>query len=203
MSTLVPALRTICSATSTGAGWPTTTSLPTGPPTAPSGRWPTGPRSRCATSSPRPPRPQSAPRAPTRSDRRPVRQLHGHRRHRDAAASGRCSTSSPASTPRRRRPRWPAARRAAAGRRGRRHRPLRRHRRQELDPLPAAPVAVRPRAARRVVLPRPAARRDPRRLPEHIARMFALVYGEHEVDDRPPRGSSRWRPSSPPRTGTW
>ena len=42
---------------------------------------------------------------------------------------------------------------------------LRRHRLQELHPLPAAPVPVRPRPARRVVLPRPAARRDPRRLP--------------------------------------
>ena len=37
--------------------------------------------------------------------------------------------------------------------------------------------------------------------PQHIAAMLALVYGG---DRRPrrPRASSRWKPSSPPRTGT-
>ena len=40
--------------------------------------------------------------------------------------------------------------------------------------------------------------------PRHIARMFALVYGEQDATGmRPPRRSSRWRPSSRPRTGTW
>ena len=40
--------------------------------------------------------------------------------------------------------------------------------------------------------------------PEHIARMFALVYGGTTGDyRRPPTGSWRWRPNSPPRTGTW
>ena len=42
--------------------------------------------------------------------------------------------------------------------------------------------------------------------PGHIARMFALVLGEEprRASGRPPpRGSSRWRPRSPPRTGTW
>ena len=39
--------------------------------------------------------------------------------------------------------------------------------------------------------------------PKHIAAMFALVYGgTAEITPRPPRASSRWRPSSPPRTGT-
>ena len=74
---------------------------------------------------------------------------------------------------RRRRPRRAGrgARGAAAHRRGWWHRPVRRHRLQGLDALPAAPVPVRARAARRVVLPRPAARRDPRRLPRtHRAR---------------------------------
>ena len=37
--------------------------------------------------------------------------------------------------------------------------------------------------------------------PQHIAAMFALVYGGRTTPRRP-RGSSRWRPSWPPRTGT-
>ena len=70
------------------------------------------------------------------------------------------------------------ARRPAAHRRRRRHRGVRRHRLQELHPLPAAPVAVRPRPARRVVLPRPQHAEILAAYPGHIARMFALVLGE-------------------------
>ena len=41
--------------------------------------------------------------------------------------------------------------------------------------------------------------------PRHIAAMFALVYGEEptrRMARPPPRASSRWSPSWPPRTGT-
>ena len=78
----------------------------------------------------------------------------------------RCSTSSPPSTPPPTPTRWPPCsaalqRTGVGGGTGR----LRRHRLEELHALPAALSPVRPRPARRVVLPRPAARRDPGRLP--------------------------------------
>ena len=119
-----------------------------------------------------------------------------------SAVCSRCSTNWPTDR-RRRRPRGPGrgAGRAAAHRCRRRHRRLRRHRLQGLDPLPAAPEPVRARPARRVLLPRRAARRDPRRLSAaHRGDVRAGV--RRATTPRRPRASSRWRPSSPPRTGT-
>ncbi len=97
--------------------------------------------------------------------RRPVRELHGRGRRR---AARRSAAARRAGDDRRRRPtrrRWPrcSARCSAPGSaavRASTSTPTRR-----TPPLPGAPQPVRPRAARRVVLPRRAARRDPGRLP--------------------------------------
>ncbi len=72
----------------------------------------------------------------------------------------------------RRRPRRAGRRRrrAATHRRGRWRRRVRRHRLQELHPLPGARHPVRAGAARRVLLPRRAARRDAGRLPAITSR---------------------------------
>ena len=73
-------------------------------------------------------------------------------------------------------------RRAAAHRHRGRHRPVRRHRLEELLPLSAAPEQSG------LGLPDESYYRDPQHAailaeyPKHIARMFALVYGEHEGD---------------------
>ncbi len=75
-------------------------------------------------------------------------------------------------------------RRVAAHRGRRRHRRLHRHRLQGLHPLPAAPEPVRAGAARRVVLPRRPARRDPRRLSAPHRR---------DVRARVRRGVRAWR----------
>ena len=118
----------------------------------------------------------------------------------------RCSTSWPPSTP----PSSPDALAAVLGglqrtRRGRRHRSLRRHRFQGLHPLPGAPQPVRAGAARRVLLPRRAARRDPRRLPAAHRRDVRArrTAAAPTTTPKPRRASSHWKPSWPPRTGTW
>ena len=84
-------------------------------------------------------------------------------------------------------------RRVRADRRPRAVRLLRQHRRPQLRPLPLQPGAGRPRAARRVVLPRRQVRRDPRevrRLPDPAASSSA----EQPTTPRPaPRDRARHR----------
>ena len=81
---------------------------------------------------------------------------------------------------------------------------VRRHRFQGLHPLPGAPEPVRAGPARRVLLPRRAARRDPGRLSAaHRRDVRARVRRQRRRSRRDRRArSSRWRPSWPPRTGT-
>ena len=108
----------------------------------------------------------AAIRAPTSSASATCTRASWTSRPWPSAVCNRCSTSWRRSTPPQT-PRGPGGggRRAAAHRRRRRRGRLRRHRLQGLDALPAAPQPVRARTARRVLLPRRAARRDPRRLP--------------------------------------
>ena len=161
---------------STAAGWPTTTFPPTGPPTAPSGilydRAEEQVRDLIIEAS------EKASAADTRrrraAHRRPVRQLP---RRGDRRTPGRPAAARRAGHHRRgRRLRVTGRRhrRPAAHRGGRRRRRIRRHRRQELHPLPGAPHPIRPRTARRVLLPRRAARRGAGGLP-----------GAHRADVRP------------------
>ena len=80
-------------------------------------------------------------------------------------ASPRCARCWTRSPPPPTGTRWPSVLgRAPARRRPRAVRRVRRHRRQGLHPLPGAPVPVRARAARRVLLPRGRLRRDPHRV---------------------------------------
>ncbi len=120
-------------------------------------------------------------------DRRPVRQLHGHRADRGA----RCRTAAHAARARRRGRRPGRARTGprslGAGGLGRAVRLRRRHRQPQLRPLPAPPRPGRPRPSRRVLLPRRQVRRDPGQLPRPP---------DHDVlarRARPPRGARRHR----------
>ena len=82
----------------------------------------------------------------------------------------------------------PARPPAAPGRPGR-GRALRHDRQAELHPLPALPRAVRPRPARRVLLPRGLVRRDPAGVRRPHGRMLSLA----GIDDRRRARAESWR----------
>ena len=200
----MPAPRTTCSAMSTAAGWPNTRSRPTAPPTARSGRSYDRAEEQVRDLITEAAGGDTARRSGT--DEQRIGDLYASFMDEQTVAErgvqpllDELATIDAAPDPRRA---GGGARRAAAHRRRRRRGRLRRHRLQGLDALSAAPQPVRARTARRVLLPRRAARRDPRRLPRaHRARCSPSCTAAATTPRRP-RGSSRWRPSWPPRTGT-
>ena len=82
---------------------------------------------------------------------------------------------------------------------------LRRHRFEELVALPGARQPVRYRVARRVVLPRPSARRDPGGLSRpYRADVRARRTAAHPRSTHTPLpASSRWKPNWPRHIGMW
>ena len=183
MSTLVPALKTTCSATSTAAGWPTIE--------IPADRATDGAFRLLADRAEEQVRDiiteAAASNAAEGTDPQRIGDLYASFMDTDTiAAPGRAAAARRARGDRRRadaRPQLAADLGAAAAHRHRRrHRHLRRHRLEELHPLPAA------LSQSGLGLPDESYYRDPQHAeilaeyPKHIARMFALVYGEHDGD---------------------